>query len=607
MNTPEEETPVLTEKPQRFIGFDVARCLAFFGMVVVNYKVVMQGTNATSPAWLNDFLGLFSGRAAATFVVLAGVGLALLYKAKKNQASTPLSRGDIAKSFFRHGGLLLFLLSSLVIIDQHIKASAASGTVETPGMTSPGSNEVLFDNIEQAFLNLGETATSSFLFWGTLIVSALVLLLFLSGKHGNRAEAIVFRRVLFLAALGYVWYPLWTGDILHFYAGYFFIGLLLLRGRAWLLACIALTLLVTTVFARFQWPFFEGWSLESLEYHNIFTATGAARNLFYNGWHPIAPWMCFFIVGMLIAKTPFKKRTTMVGMIALGAVLSYVGYQGEHWYGDWRQDRFVTAFHTESAGIENAKTKKPNRKVVIEDSIDQEKHKDLIQSAKKMNTIMRFDDTRPVAVKAAFHIRDHGKDGPRVHMSLFEKKKDGLTPKDFNEFLDYVIQWIAFNDALPSAVRWPTNIFPIAIEQRFATQSDFDTVWLDPESVRQHNVMTSMGSVSSLPPGPLYVLSATGIALLVIGSCLLISSFAWTHKLLTPLVRTGQMALTLYVAHIIVGFGIAEELGKLQGEDLKFIAFFIVLAQVLSVSFACWWRSFFKRGPLEALMRVITG
>jgi len=64
----------------RIIGYDVARALAIIGMVFVNFHVVLQLQGADLHAdgvggWLAHWI---TGRAAATFVVLAGVGIALL-------------------------------------------------------------------------------------------------------------------------------------------------------------------------------------------------------------------------------------------------------------------------------------------------------------------------------------------------------------------------------------------------------------------------------------------------------------------------------------------------------------------------------------------------
>jgi uncharacterized protein len=62
---------------ERVVGFDVARALAILGMVVVHFSLVMA-TDRSGPGWLNVVLGFLDGRAAATFVILAGVGVTLM-------------------------------------------------------------------------------------------------------------------------------------------------------------------------------------------------------------------------------------------------------------------------------------------------------------------------------------------------------------------------------------------------------------------------------------------------------------------------------------------------------------------------------------------------
>ena len=76
-------TPILDSKMSapmsynRIVGYDLARALAFFGMLIINYWVLMEDYNPFPP-WVDLVMGFIQGRAAATFVVLAGVGLSLL-------------------------------------------------------------------------------------------------------------------------------------------------------------------------------------------------------------------------------------------------------------------------------------------------------------------------------------------------------------------------------------------------------------------------------------------------------------------------------------------------------------------------------------------------
>lgn len=65
-----------TNHGPRLEGLDVARFLALAGMVIVNFNVVMVTVgDDTGP--FSAVAELLQGRAAATFVVLAGVGLGL--------------------------------------------------------------------------------------------------------------------------------------------------------------------------------------------------------------------------------------------------------------------------------------------------------------------------------------------------------------------------------------------------------------------------------------------------------------------------------------------------------------------------------------------------
>lgn len=61
----------------RIVGYDLARAVAFFGMLLINFWMMMEN-NYSDPEWLVFTLDLIQGRAAATFVVLAGVGLSLM-------------------------------------------------------------------------------------------------------------------------------------------------------------------------------------------------------------------------------------------------------------------------------------------------------------------------------------------------------------------------------------------------------------------------------------------------------------------------------------------------------------------------------------------------
>jgi uncharacterized membrane protein YeiB len=104
---PAAATP--TKSPDRVVGFDVARALAILGMVVVHFSLVMAADPAAGgPRWLEVVLGFLDGRAAATFVVLAGVGVTLMSQ-RAVRGSDLQAITKARKVLVRRGAFLLVL------------------------------------------------------------------------------------------------------------------------------------------------------------------------------------------------------------------------------------------------------------------------------------------------------------------------------------------------------------------------------------------------------------------------------------------------------------------------------------------------------------------
>ncbi|MFK3937517.1 DUF418 domain-containing protein [Alkalihalobacillus sp. NPDC078783] len=95
----------------RIEGLDFARALAMFGMLVMNFMVSTgaQGNGAPALVW---FTNLFEGRAAATFVTLAGIGISLMTRKARitsEQAVIQNTRTSLLKR-----SLFLFVLGMLL-------------------------------------------------------------------------------------------------------------------------------------------------------------------------------------------------------------------------------------------------------------------------------------------------------------------------------------------------------------------------------------------------------------------------------------------------------------------------------------------------------------
>lgn len=98
---------------QRILGYDVARALAIFGMVFVNFKIALNATQGN--AWLLQSVSLLEGRASALFVVLAGVGIALMTaKARVTHNNSALQQKRL--SIIKRGLLLIIVGLSYVPI-----------------------------------------------------------------------------------------------------------------------------------------------------------------------------------------------------------------------------------------------------------------------------------------------------------------------------------------------------------------------------------------------------------------------------------------------------------------------------------------------------------
>ena len=204
---------------ERLIGLDIARYLAFVGMVLVNFDIAMSYGVPRDEGFFNEFIGQLRGRASATFVLLAGIGLGLSSFKKESQ------------------------------------------TVNT-----------------------------------------------------------VVKRSIFLLILGLLNMTIFEGDILHYYAFYFLFGVFLLPfGNRVLILVIGILNIVFFGMMLFI-DYESGWNFEELTYSGFWTIDGFIRNLFFNGFHPVFPWLGFFLLGILLSRALLKKRQVQIKMITWGLV-----------------------------------------------------------------------------------------------------------------------------------------------------------------------------------------------------------------------------------------------------------------------------------------------
>lgn len=332
----------------RLTGLDIARFFAFAGMVLVNFRIAAQVSDTSD--WAYQITHLLEGRAAALFVVLAGVGITLA------------------------------------------KTSAA----------------------------------------------------------------LMAKRALFLLAIGLLNQIIFPADILHYYGVYFLCVIPLMRFTPNGLL-IAAGLVLGISFAMLTGLNYEaGWNWVTLEYADFWSPTGFVRNLFYNGWHPVFPWIGFLIFGMWLGHLDLGARRTQIKLACFGGL-------------------------------------------------------------------------------------------------------------------------------------WAIAIFAL---------SHFLSA--DPE-------LAEIAGLSPIPPGPLYVLAGIGTSTALIGLTLLVTPALTRLNIAGFLAAPGRQALTLYVAHILIGMGLLEAFGKLDGSLSSPMVFGLSIGfAALTSLYATLWLRITRRGPLEVLMRMIT-
>lgn len=196
----------------RLQGLDIARFIAFTGMVLVNFRIAAHVAPTGNLA--SSVTNLLEGRAAALFVVLAGVGISL----------------------------------------------------------------------------------------------------------ARPTAALLAKRGIFLLAIGLLNQLVFPADILHYYGAYFLVAILALRLTSRGLILATLAILVVSFIALITMNYEAGWNWATFEYRDFWTLKGFVRNLFYNGWHPVFPWVSFLLFGMFLGRLSLSSPATQIRLVIFGGL-----------------------------------------------------------------------------------------------------------------------------------------------------------------------------------------------------------------------------------------------------------------------------------------------
>jgi len=79
------------------------------------------------------------------------------------------------------------------------------------------------------------------------------------------------------------------------------------------------------------------------------------------------------------------------------------------------------------------------------------------------------------------------------------------------------------------------------------------------------------------------------------------------QKTTEPFVSTGQLALTIYLAHVLIGMVVLDTFDRLEDQTLGWAVLTSLTFSSVAVVLSWAWRRRFSRGPLEAVMRRVAG
>ena len=120
--------------------------------------------------------------------------------------------------------------------------------------------------------------------------------------------------------------------------------------------------------------------------------------------------------------------------------------------------------------------------------------------------------------------------------------------------------------------------------------------------------LTEILGTNPMPPLPFYMFNGLSIAFVIISACILIAKRFEDSIIIGALHKTGQLALTFYVAHVIIGMGIMElvDSERMGNFTIIFSLTYALLFSLACIVFAVFWRKHKKYGPLEWIMRKLT-
>lgn len=131
------------------------------------------------------------------------------------------------------------------------------------------------------------------------------------------------KRAVFLFGLGMLLFLLeWEADILHYYGLYLFLASFYIAASSKALILSAAVLLASAQPLQILFDYTRGWDASFLNYDSFWTIEGFIRNLLLNGFHPIIPWFCLFLVGMWLGRLDFSNPAIRMRLFVASSMIA---------------------------------------------------------------------------------------------------------------------------------------------------------------------------------------------------------------------------------------------------------------------------------------------
>ncbi len=172
--------------------------------------------------------------------------------------------------------------------------------------------------IGQFLLLFNGNSSTAFVMLSGMGLSLMTNRAYYSESNRKKVRETVLKRATFLFVLGILLSLWWPADILHFYGGYMGLAAIILYADKKYYLGLALGSVLLFHLIAWWFPFSTGWNFEKLEYVDFWTLTGFFRNLFYNGWNPVFPWLAFFMVGMYLGRVEMNNNKFLCKVFGIG-------------------------------------------------------------------------------------------------------------------------------------------------------------------------------------------------------------------------------------------------------------------------------------------------